>query len=254
MSTRWFGFDFSQLAFASSVFASPGRMSYLSKSKNTSASSGTAAKSCTAGRAVLLGAGVVVAAVGGALCTGAGAGGVAAVVLAEPVGAGAAACVVAGRLAQPLSTTAATSSDESSRCEQRVSMTSPFGVRWSVRFNGKRVSRQARRPRRTCRFARAAGDGLLGRTVGQHREDLPASVAIRLEREVTTVGRPRCALVVAGAARESARIRAVHVHDPEVVRGPARRVDERVALGRPARLRVEPARRQLPHAQPVGVL
>src|SRR5437016_12735110 len=87
MSTRWFGFDFSQLAFASSVFASPGRTSYLSKSKNTSASSGTAAKSCTAGRAVLLGAGVVVAAVGVSLCTGAGAGGgVAAVVLAEPVG------------------------------------------------------------------------------------------------------------------------------------------------------------------------
>src|SRR5256886_3330828 len=230
MSMRWFGFDFSQLAFASSVFASPGRMSYLSKSKNTSTSSGTAAKSCTAGRAVLLGAGVVVAAVGVSLCTGAGAaGGVAAVVLAEPVGAGAAACVVAGRLAQPLSTTAATSNDESTRCEQRVSMTSPFGVRWSVRFfNGKRVSRQARRPRRTCRFAGAAGDGLLGRTVGQHREDLPASVAIRLEREVTAVGRPRCALVVGGATREAAWIRAVHVHDPEVVRGPARRVDERV--------------------------
>src|SRR6266404_5550389 len=204
MSTRWFGFDFSQLAFASSVFASPGRMSYLSKSKNTSTSSGTAAKSCTAGRAVLLGAGVVVAA----------------------------ACVVAGRLAQPLSTTAATSNDESTRCEQRVSMTSPFGVRWSVRFfNGKRVSRQARRPRRTCRFAGAAGDGLLGRTVGQHREDLPASVAIRLEREVTAVGRPRCALVVGGATREAARIRAVHVHDPEIVRGRARRIDERVALG-----------------------
>src|SRR5467141_3643638 len=214
MSTRWFGFDFSQLAFASSVFASPGRMSYLSKSKNTSASSGTAAKSCTAGRAVLLGAGVVVAAVGGALCTGAGAGGVAAV-----------------RLAQPLSTTAATSSDESTRCEQRVSMTSPFCVRWSVRFNGERVSRQARRPRRTCRFADAAGDGLLGRTVGQHREDLPASVAIRLEREVPAVGCPRRALVVGGAARESARVRAVHVHDPEVVRGRARRIDERVALG-----------------------
>src|SRR6266404_4649277 len=221
MSTRWFGFDFSQLAFASSVFASPGRMSYLSKSKNTSTSSGTAAKSCTAGRAVLLGAGVVVAAVGVSLCTGAGAG----------VGVGAAACVVAGRLAQPLSTTAATSNDESTRCEQRVSMTSPFGVRWSVRFfNGKRVSRQARRPRRTCRFAGAAGDGLLGRTVGQHREDLPASVAIRLEREVTAVGRPRCALVVGGATREAARIRAVHVHDPEIVRGPARRVDERVTL------------------------
>src|SRR5438445_8257974 len=251
MSTRWFGFDFSQLAFASSVFASPGRMSYLSKSKNTSTSSGTAAKSCTAGRAVLLGAGVVVAAVGVSLCTGAGAGGgVAAVVLAEPVGAGAAACVVAGRLAQPLSTTAATSSDESTRCEQRVSMTSPFCVRWSVRFNVKRVSRQARRPRRTCRFADAAGDGLLGRTVGQHREDLPASVAIRLEREVTAVGCPRRALIVAGAARESARVRAVHVHDPEVVRGPARRVDERAALGRPARPRAEPARRQLTHAPP----
>src|SRR5258708_37594442 len=104
MSTRWFGFDFSQLAFASSVFASPGRMSYLSKSKNTSASSGTAAKSCTAGRAVLLGAGVVVAAVGGALCTGAGAGGAAAVVLAEPVGAGGAPFRVGGRLGRRVRT------------------------------------------------------------------------------------------------------------------------------------------------------
>src|SRR5207237_4678004 len=135
MSTRWFEFDFSQLAFASSVFASPGRMSYLSKSKNTSTSSGTAAKSCTAGRAVLLGAGVVVAAIGVSLCTGAGAaGGVAAVVLAEPVGAGAAACVVAGRFAQPLSTTAATSNDDSPRSEERVSMTYPSGVGWGVRF------------------------------------------------------------------------------------------------------------------------
>ena len=97
-----------------------------------------AAKSWTTGRAVACGAGVVL---GGALCIGAGAGGVAAVVLAAPVGAGAAACMVAGRLAQPLSTAAATSSEVSARCEQRVSMTPPFGVRWSVRFNDKSLSR-----------------------------------------------------------------------------------------------------------------
>ena len=67
--------------------------------------------------------------------------GVAAVLVAAPVGAGAAACVVAGRLAQPLSATAATSRTENARCEQRVSMTPPFGVRWSVRFNDKSLSR-----------------------------------------------------------------------------------------------------------------
>jgi hypothetical protein len=146
------GFDLSQLAFESSALASPGRMSYLSKSKKTSTSSGVAAKSCTTGRAVLLGGGVVVVPpppppgvvvvlppVGCAGC--AALDGVAAVLVAVPVGAGAAACVVAGRLAQPLSAIAATSRTENARCEQRVGMTPPFGVRWSVRFNDKSLSR-----------------------------------------------------------------------------------------------------------------
>jgi hypothetical protein len=124
-------------------------MSYLSKSKKTSTSSGVAAKSCTTGRAVLVGGGVVVVVpppLGVVLpplgCVGCAVlDGVAAVLVAVPVGAGAAACVVAGRLAQPLSATAATSRTENARCEQRVSMTPPFGVRWSVRFNDKSLSR-----------------------------------------------------------------------------------------------------------------
>ena len=96
---------------------------------------GTAAKSLIGGRTGLGGV-VAAAGPGSLLCNcGAGAGGVEAVVDVEPVGAGAAAWVVAGRLAQPLSTAAATSSEVSARCEQRVSMTPPFCVRWSVRFN-----------------------------------------------------------------------------------------------------------------------
>jgi hypothetical protein len=65
-----------------------------------------------------------------------GADGVEAVVDAAPVGAGAAAWVVAGRLAQPLATTAAMSRDVRASCVLRVSMTPPFGACWSVRFNG----------------------------------------------------------------------------------------------------------------------
>src|SRR5262249_37444036 len=136
-------------AFESSVRASLGRMSYLSKSKNTSTSSDTAAKSCTAGRTVVLGAGVAVPPLVVPpppppvllRTSGEPPAGAAAVLLAAPLGAGAAACVVAGRLAHPLSATAATTRSEKASCEQRISMTPPFGVRWSVRVNrGKPIT------------------------------------------------------------------------------------------------------------------
>src|SRR5262245_66139301 len=57
MSTR-LSLDFSHEALASRIFASPGRMSYLSKSKNTSFSSATATNSFGDGRAPGAGVGV----------------------------------------------------------------------------------------------------------------------------------------------------------------------------------------------------
>src|SRR6185369_13184631 len=109
MSTSCSVFDFSHAAFASSVLASPGRTSYLSKSKLMSFRSAMATNSRGDGRAAAVaGAGVagpVGAAVAGAMGAGAGAAGVGAmacgVEAAEPVGAGAEAAVVAGRFAQP---------------------------------------------------------------------------------------------------------------------------------------------------------
>src|SRR5215510_7006824 len=110
--------DFSQAALASSIFASVGRMSYLSKSKKMSFRSATAAKSRGAGRALplVLPLGVGVAVPPG--CT---------LVVppeplgpdgpeppddpvapATPVGAGADAAVVAGRFAQLTITTTST--------------------------------------------------------------------------------------------------------------------------------------------------
>src|SRR5262249_27369593 len=112
-------------------------MSYLSKSKNTSVRAATGAKSCTAGRAVVVGAGVAVPPVAPPLCICCGPPDGAAVLVAAPVGAGAAACVVAGRFAQPLRATAATSRNEDARCEQRGSRTPPFGVRLKKRVNDK---------------------------------------------------------------------------------------------------------------------
>src|SRR5581483_9143125 len=79
ISTR-LSFDFSHAALASRVFASLGRMSYLSKSKKTSFRFSVARNS--------LGAGGVV---DGAAAEGAG----------DPVGGGAEAAVVAGRFGQP---------------------------------------------------------------------------------------------------------------------------------------------------------
>src|SRR5687767_9755086 len=102
-----------------------------------SCSSGTAAKSLTAGR----GGGVAVAVpgvgdvpAGGCIdepcegpcaCVPGCACWLPGVVLAVPVGAGAAAWVVAGRLAQPLPTTATTSSDATTRKKPRLTMTPP---------------------------------------------------------------------------------------------------------------------------------
>jgi hypothetical protein len=58
-----------------------------------------------------------------------------AIVLAVPVGAGAAACVVAGRLAHPLPIAAKTSTDVTTKNEPRVAMTPPFDLLLSARCN-----------------------------------------------------------------------------------------------------------------------
>jgi hypothetical protein len=58
-----------------------------------------------------------------------------AIVLAVPVGAGAAACVVAGRLAHPLPIAARTSSDVTTKNEWHVAMTPPFDLLLSARCN-----------------------------------------------------------------------------------------------------------------------
>src|SRR5258708_33665936 len=90
-------FDFSQAALVSSIFASVGRMSYLSKSKNTSLRLSVARNSLGAGGEVgpvvegATGDGVIE---GEGVVEGAAAEG-------EPVGGGAEAAVVAGRVGQP---------------------------------------------------------------------------------------------------------------------------------------------------------
>jgi hypothetical protein len=58
-----------------------------------------------------------------------------AIVLAVPVGAGAAACVVAGRLAHPLPIAAKTSTDVTTKNEPRGAMTPPFDLLLSARCN-----------------------------------------------------------------------------------------------------------------------
>src|SRR5262250_613326 len=109
ISTRLLALDLSQLALASRVLASSGRMSYLSKSKKMSLrfafSANSAGRGGVAGAAVA-GAGVAGTGAGAAVeglvlgaagvgCTGAGA-------IVDAVGAGAEAAVVAGRFGQPV--------------------------------------------------------------------------------------------------------------------------------------------------------
>src|SRR3989454_8835031 len=109
--TSMFSCDFNQAALASSIFASVGRMSYLSNSKKTSFKSAMAVKPRGTGRAPPLGltVGVAVAGVlvlgcmGVELAGGLGLAGDPAAP-AAPVGAGADAAIVAGRVAQPTTT------------------------------------------------------------------------------------------------------------------------------------------------------
>src|SRR5262249_44036377 len=192
MSTSCSGCDLSQPALASRIFASPGRMSYLSKSKLMSFSSGMATNSLGEGRAVGPGVG---AAVGGAVGCGAGSGprvmgaAVAGTIAVEAVGAGADACVVAGRLAQPPMTAAPLNSD-TTRVREVSMRRPPLSIRIGATLMGVIVSRQSRRPRGTCTLTSPARDGRLLASVGEHREDLPVPLTIGLKREMTSVGGP----------------------------------------------------------------
>ena len=78
-------------------------------------------------------------------------------------------------------------------------------------------------------------------------------VRFGLEREMTSVGRPGRALIVALAARELVRARAAGADRPEVVRSRPLRVDDGIALRRPARLRVKAARGELAYVAAVLV-
>src|SRR5262245_1085713 len=229
MRRRWFGFDFSHWALASRILASPGLMSYLSKSKWMSFRSCTEVKVFTSGRV----AGAVAAPDGALGCAvppgcaveGAGAavvdsGAREAVVSVAPVGAGAAAgVIVAGRFAQPTMATPTTMSDTSIICARRdVAMPPPFSrLGGRPRLRGVIVSRQSWRPRRTCRFTTAARDRILLGAVGEHRVDLPSTAAIGLEGEVAAVGSPRRPLVVTGAGGQAPWIRPVGINGPQVV-------------------------------------
>src|SRR5262249_1215353 len=137
ISTRFSAFDFSHEALASSVLASSGRTSYLSKSKWMSLRASTAAKSFGEGRgaagpasgAGAAGAAVLRApAVDGACGAADGDGGCGAAARGVGSGAGAAAdvAVVAGFFAQPLMTRPISSSDDNVTYAARISMTSPL--------------------------------------------------------------------------------------------------------------------------------
>src|SRR4029453_12794245 len=95
------------------------------------------------------------------------------------------------------------------------------------------VSRKARGPRRARALRLPPRERRGGTAVGQDGEQLPATEAIGLEREVTAVRRPRGTLIVA-AAGEPARVRAVGVDHPDVVRAGALRVRDEIAARRPA--------------------
>src|SRR5207244_13011196 len=165
-----------------------------------------------------------------AVAAGAGAGACAAppdgaVVAAAPVGAGADAAVVAGRLAQPANSAVLTTNVATRNRMPPVTMTPPLAqITWTSQRRSI-VSRQSRGPRGTGRLRRALRHRCLRGAVSEHGEDLPSAEAARLEHEMPSVRRPRRALVVAGPVREAARIRAVGVDGPDVVGARALRVD-----------------------------
>src|SRR6266852_4594963 len=201
--TSMFSCDFNQAALASSVLASLGRTSYLSKSKKMSLRSAIAANSRGTGRAppaVLppLGVGVPLPPRVPPGCTAAGALEAPSdgpldgpVDPATPVGAGAEAAVVAGRFAQLTKTTTNVSKAK--------------------------------------------------------------TLAIRREHEMTSVRRPRRALIVAGPRGETAGIGTVGADGPQVVGTLARSEDDHVTARGPAGLGVMPTVGELPHARALGV-
>src|SRR5262245_8292464 len=105
-----------------------------------------------------------------------------------------------------------------------------FHVLRTPRLRGAIVSRQSRRPRRTCRFTTAARHRILLGAVGEHREDLPPPAAIGLEGEVPAVGSPGRSLVVAGASGQTPWIRPVGIDGPQIVRALPRGVDDGIPL------------------------
>src|SRR5262245_31268143 len=189
ISTSWPAFALSQLAFSSRTFEASGLMLYRSKSKKMSLTLALTAKSLGAGRAV--GAGVAGAAVGAG---GGGAGAatmVSLTVSCTTTGAGAAggggadAWVMAGRFAQPAVAMTATRSETPRRFTTRVTMSPPWTM--SGRSTARILSRQSGRPRR-ARVGSSANERILLGAVWEHREDLPAAQAARLERDVAPVG------------------------------------------------------------------
>src|SRR5262249_32569743 len=139
-----------------------------------------------------------------------------AVVVASPVGGGAVVTGTAGFLAHPAATTPRINSATVNRA-QRLGMSPPCeGFLRVDPGSAVIVSRQSWRPGRTCAVAAVLCERRLRAAVGEHRVDLPAAAAIRLERDVASVRRPRRAHVLA-AVGETARIRAVGVHDPDLV-------------------------------------
>src|SRR5829696_8682051 len=215
-----------------------------------------AVNSFGAGRAV--GAGVAGAAVAGGWAAGViAAGGCAAAagaVAIAPVGAGADAAVVAGRLAQPAKIAVLITKVATMSWEPRVTMTPPFRTltAW-ISQRRSILSRQARRPRRTGGLCGATRDRRLRRSVDEHRKDLPRTEPIRLEHQMPAVRRPRRPLIITGTAGEAPGIRAIRIHGPDVVGALAHRVHDDVALRRPARLRVAAAGGERTDVRALGV-
>src|SRR5438552_1051500 len=141
MSTRFSAFAFSQVALASRVFASSGRMSYLSKSKYTACRASTAATSFGDGRAAAVGEAAVAGAAGTALGARAAVAGAGSGDAARDAGAGAAvAAVVAGRFAQPLMIRPTSSSDITVTCAPRITMTPPYDFGLEDRSGPNRIT------------------------------------------------------------------------------------------------------------------